>query len=312
MSRDDHRAGRAADHGLGVVDHLGHRHADRRLVAEQHLAQRIADEQQRDPGLVEQLRGREVVRRQHRQLGAVGVLAGDVDDGQAAGRVGGGAHAGSEAGCRVVPVCAAPSRASSAAATRSRMRSATSRLVSCGRSVRAPSAVEDRDPVRVGAEPGARLRHVVRDEEVHALAAELLGRPLQRAGLGREADEHGPGLDGPDRLGDGREQVRRRFELERQPVGARQLAVRGGGRPEVRHGGGHHEGIEAGGRAVAGRDALERGLQLGGGAGADDGQLRVVGEGHLEVGGEQRDPRARDRGRRGPPPGPSCRSSGCR
>ena len=48
---------------------------------------------------------------------------------------------------------------------------------------------EDRDAVRVGAEPGARLRDVVGDEQVDALAAELVRRAFERARLGGEPDE---------------------------------------------------------------------------------------------------------------------------
>ena len=45
---DDQRALRAADDGLGVVEHLGHRDAHGRLVAEHDLAERVADEEHRD------------------------------------------------------------------------------------------------------------------------------------------------------------------------------------------------------------------------------------------------------------------------
>ena len=37
----------------GVVEHLVHRHADGRVVSQQDLRQRVADEDQRDPGLVD-------------------------------------------------------------------------------------------------------------------------------------------------------------------------------------------------------------------------------------------------------------------
>ncbi len=76
----------AADDRLGVVDHLVHRDPDGRLVAEHRLAERVADQEHRDAGLVEQLRGREVVGGQHRDPLAVGMHPGDVDDGHAGGR----------------------------------------------------------------------------------------------------------------------------------------------------------------------------------------------------------------------------------
>ena len=54
--RHDQRPLRAPHHGLGVVEHLVHRHADGGVVAQQDLRQRVADEDQRDPGLVDDLR----------------------------------------------------------------------------------------------------------------------------------------------------------------------------------------------------------------------------------------------------------------
>ena len=186
---DDQRARRAADDGLGVVDHLGHRHAHRRLVAEDDLAERIADEDQRDPGLVEDLGGRIVVRGQHRQALAVGVHLRDVDDGQAARGLGRGAHAGSRSGSVVRPVWADASRSSSAAATRSSSASATARLDWRGRSSRDPSAARIETRLVSVPKPGAGLGDVVGDEEVDALAAELLAGALERARLGGEPDE---------------------------------------------------------------------------------------------------------------------------
>ncbi len=68
-------------------------------------------------------------------------------------------------------------------------RSATARLRLQRQVVARPVGGEDRDAVRLGAEARARLGHVVGDEQVDALAAELVGRPVERAGLGREPDE---------------------------------------------------------------------------------------------------------------------------
>ena len=161
-----------------------------------HLAERIADEQHRDAGLVEELRGREVVGGQHRDARAVGVQLGDVDDGQAAGGLGGGAHAGSR--------CGLGRRASLRGGVALVQRGGDPVEEPLGdlalgqqrQVVARPVGGQDRDPVRVGPEAGARLGDVVGDEQVDALAAELLGGALERAGLGREADEDGTRPDG--------------------------------------------------------------------------------------------------------------------
>ena len=73
---DHERVLRPADDGPRVMEHLVHRDAHGRLVAERDLAQRIADEDHRDAGVVEDARGREVVRGEHRDALAVGVHAG--------------------------------------------------------------------------------------------------------------------------------------------------------------------------------------------------------------------------------------------
>ena len=161
------------------------------LVAEQHLAERIADEDERDAGLVEELGGRVVVGGQHRQPLAVGVAPGDVGDGQATRVVVGlGAHVSVQSARRRR---GRPARA----ATRSSMASATSRLVSSGRSSRPPSAARMRHPVGVGPEARAGLGDVVGDEQVDALAAELVRGPVERAGLRGEADEDRAAADRP-------------------------------------------------------------------------------------------------------------------
>ena len=143
------------------------------------------------------------------------------------------------------------------------------------------------------------------------MRAQLLGRAIERAGLGREPDEvrardHGPrgGLavavgaaDDPGELG---QDVRGRFELERQAVAALDLLVgRWLRRPEVGDGRGHDQGIEAGRAVRPVGEAQQRGAQLGRRLDADD--LGAVGEGHLEVGGDDRDlrPAVERRGRDG-------------
>ena len=52
-----------------------------------------------------------------------------------------------------------------------------------------PVGAEDHDAVGVGAEARAGLGDVVGDEEVGALAAELVGGAVERAGLRREPDD---------------------------------------------------------------------------------------------------------------------------
>ena len=61
--------------------------------------------------------------------------------------------------------------------------------------VAGPVRAEDHDPVGVGAEARAGLADVVCDEQVGALAAQLLGRPLERAGLRGEPDDDRPRVE---------------------------------------------------------------------------------------------------------------------
>ena len=199
---DDHRAPRAAHDGPGVMEHLGHRHADGRLVAEQDLAERIADEDERHVGRIEDPGRRVVVGGQHRDALPVGVAAGDVGNGQAARLVGRGAHArvGLRAGrIGYREVCASASRASSSLATRSSSRSATTRLGSMRQVLPIAIGREDADPVRVGPEPRARFGDVVRDQQVDALAPQLVGRSLEGSGLRGEPDEDRSRRIGPSR-----------------------------------------------------------------------------------------------------------------
>ena len=138
-----------------------------------------------------------------------------------------------------------------------------------GRSAR-PSADEDRDVVRVGPEARARLGHVVRDEEVDALAAELVGGPIERAGLGGEPDEDRPRLGRRSRrarAATAGEDVLGRLELEgqarRRGRASSSAAV---ARPEVGDGRGHDQRVRAGDRGPDGA------AHLGGRLGADDEQ----------------------------------------
>ena len=88
---------------------------------------------------------------------------------------------------------------------------------------------EDRDPVRVGPEAGARFGHVVGHEQVDALAAELVGCPLERARLGREAHDDRPrGRARAARAADLGEDVLGRLELEGQRLAARAWSSRPG------------------------------------------------------------------------------------
>ena len=173
----------------GVMEHVRHRDGDLVLVAEHRPAQRVADEDQRDAGLVDELGRRVVVGGQHRDALAVGMHQGDVADRQAANGVGLDValmqgllgHGASLRGARRErPARLPPDRgsrrrrpASPAAAGRRasrRRRGSTTRFVSVPKP-----------------EPGS--DDVVGDEVVDALAAELVGRPVQRAGLGGEPDE---------------------------------------------------------------------------------------------------------------------------
>ncbi len=63
---DDVRALGAADHRLGVVDHLVEGDRERRVVSQHHHREAVADQDRRDLRLVHELRGRVVVRSDHR------------------------------------------------------------------------------------------------------------------------------------------------------------------------------------------------------------------------------------------------------
>ena len=132
-------------------------------------------------------------------------------------------------------------------------------------------------------EPGS--ADVVRDEQVRPLAAQLLGRPLERARLRGEPDDDRPRVEvaGPRRPTSARmSSVGSSWSVRPSP---RASFVRGGGHgPEVGDGGGHHEGI---GAAVD--DRRQDGVaHLGRSLGADDG--RGLGQRHVDAARDDRHP----------------------
>ena len=264
MSADDQGARRAADDGLRVVDHLGHRDPDRRLVAEHDLAERIADEEQRDPGLVEDLGGRVVVGGQHRRCAAPSAYSLAMSTTVRRRRA-----------CRCVALMLAPASGSVVAsslrggvalvqrgATRSSRRSATARLDCSGRSSRDPSAARIETRFVSVPKPGARLRRrrwrragrrpCAGASRRRGRASRSRPRTRPGSGAGRAArGSRSPSLSRPwtiratsasrSGVGSSSQRQRRRSRCE--------LACRRRGRPEVGDGGGHDQGIEPG-RAV--------------------------------------------------------------
>ncbi len=239
---DDQRALRAADDGLRVVDHLGHRHADGRLVAEHDLAERIADEEHRDAGLVEELGGRVVVGGQHRDARAVGVQPGDVDDGQAA-----------DVACRTWRSCGLPLGLDRGPQSARRRRARPARRPRDRGAGRRPSRLRlERQVVAraVGGQDRTRGSCRCRSPDPARPRRWRRGgrRPCGgacrrpgRASRSRPRTRRGAGAGGAARLvrapspsrpvtrpGDPGQQVRRRLELERQPVGADELRSGGG------------------------------------------------------------------------------------
>ena len=261
MSADDQGVLRAAHDGLGVVEHLRHRDPDGRLVAEDDLAERVADEQQRDAGLVEELGRREVVGGQHRDALAVGVQLGDVDDGQAADGLGSWRS------------CPLPQGIDGALSLRGgvalvqrdgdpveQARRRPRACVCSGRSARDPSAARIDTRLVSVPKPEPGLGHVVRDEQVDALAPELVGGPLERARLRGEPDQDRDRLQRLARggavaveavgdPGDLGEEVRGRLQLGASGRRSRgELGLGRVDRPEVGDGRGHDQRVEAGGR----------------------------------------------------------------
>jgi hypothetical protein len=77
---DHHRPFDPAGDGTRVVEHLLHRHGELVRVPENVATDRVADQEHRDPGAVEDLCGREVVRGQHRPPLAFGLPRVEVVD----------------------------------------------------------------------------------------------------------------------------------------------------------------------------------------------------------------------------------------
>ena len=240
------------------------------------------------PGVVEDPRGRVVVRGQHRDPLAVGVHPADVGDREPANLVPGCAH---DRVPRCMPaVCSAASRASNAWAIRSRTRSATSRFGSSGSSSRAParSRIVTRFVSVPNPEPGSLTSFAT--SRSTPFERELRGRPVERAGLGREPDEDWAGEPPAPEAACAATSARRSgvgVSSRLRPSLRGDLAIRGRGRREVGDRGGHDERVGAGGigRAHRGR---ERVAELGGALDADD--LGGLGERHLDGRGDERDP----------------------
>ena len=191
MSPTTRARSRAADDGLGVMDHLGHRDADGRLVAQDHLAERIADEQERD-ARPRRAAARSGSRRRSASRSACHRrTAWRCRRRSGRGGVGRCAHAGSRLGSVRPPVWVAASRSSSATATRSRSRSATSRLVNSGRSSREPSAARIATRLVSVPKPEPPRRRRCRRAGRRPCGASFSGGPIERTGLGGEPDETG-------------------------------------------------------------------------------------------------------------------------
>ena len=181
----------------------------------------------------------------------------------------------SRRGSMVPSVCAAASRSSSATATRSSSASATARLLCSGRSARDPSAARiDTRLVSVPKpEPGSATSFATSRSTPlrRSLSAARSSEPVSaanptRTGTGCSGSRvAAPSLSRPWAI---RATSARRSGVdsssERQVVGARELGLGGGDRPEVGHGRGHDQGVEAGGggwtlgRGAAARRAARR------------------------------------------------------
>ena len=316
MSADDQRARRAADDGLGVVDHLGHRHADRRSRS------RACTWPSESPtrsigiaGLVEQLRGREVVGRQHRDAARRRRTCG-----RCRRRSGGGAVS-------AVALMLAPTRVGRVAqsARRRRARPAprrrdpgcgppTSRLVSSGRSSREPSAarIVTRFVSVPNPEPGSATSLATSRSTPlrRSLSAARSSEPVSaakptstgRVGLARRrALAVEPVAIGARRAGPA--SIRARASARRR---AAACARRGRRRPEVRDGGGHHEGIEAAAAPSVVVTRTSAVSQLGGRTRRGRRSAAIVGQRPPRGWRRAASPGRRDRGRPRPRPGPSC------
>ena len=238
------------------------------LVAEHRPPERVADEEQRDAGLVEELRRRVVVGGQHRDPLAVGVHPADVGRRSTGGRlrsVDGTALIG------WISCCIGLSLRGGVALVQ-RRGDAVEQPVGDGpfgeqgKVLAAALGGEDRDPVRVGPEARAGLRDVVGDEQVDALAA----RACRRRGRASRS----PRRTRRGRRASGRREVRRAAAASGTRQGCpRSARARGSGprsrvsfvvgraaRPEVGDRGGHHQGIGRGRGRRARRRASPRRL----------------------------------------------------
>ena len=259
MSADDQRARRAADDGLRVVDHLGHRDPHGRLVAEDDLAERIADEDHRDAGLVE-----DAARSGSRRRSASRSACRRRTAARCRRRSGGGR-------CRWWRSCWLPlglGRADSlrgGVARVQRDRDPVEQPLG-DRALRQERQVvaravggQDRDPVRVGAEARSPASATsLATSRSTPLRRSFSRGALERAGLGREADEDRARVGAA--RGSGRRRCRARGRSARSrragPASARagassasargQLGLGGLDRPEVGDRRGHDQGVEPG------------------------------------------------------------------
>ena len=154
------------------------------------------------------------------------------------------------------PVCAAASRASSARGHAVEQAVGDLALGEQRQASGAPSAarivtrfVSVPNPEPASATSLATSRSTpLRAELVRRRARASRSRPRTRRGRARAAAAPGRRPVSAARTGDLGEDVRRRLELEGQPVAARELRSAAPGRPEVGDGGGHDQRVEAGAR----------------------------------------------------------------
>ena len=228
------------------------------LVAEDDPADRVADEQQRDAGLVEELRGREVVGGQHRDALAVGVAAW-----RCRRRSGGGRS-------RVVALMLAPGAGSvlRQSARPRRARPARGRRGRAGgRRPRAWRAAAGRPACRRRRGSSTRFVSVPKPEPASATSLATSRSTPLRASLSAARSSEPVSAANPTRTGVGRSGAagRRAVAVEAAAIArprrgcpasassssgrARRRASSFGrrrARPEVGDGGGHDEGVEAG------------------------------------------------------------------
>ena len=168
-----------------------------------------------------------------------------------------------------------------------------------GQVVARPVGGEDADPVGVGAEAGAGLGDVVGHEQVDALASELVRGAVERAGLGREADED---RGGRDRARSSRSPVRSVPWTSRaiwprtsgvgsssrvRPAPRSSLWSARVDRPEVGDGRGHDQRVEAG-RAVRRRGSSRWSAVRSSAVDSTRTTVAPAGGVDLDVGGDER------------------------